>query len=292
MPGGPERRYQPSPEINPKNILDHGIEQLLEGLKQGTSQRLENYLAFTARFHRYSVNNQMLIYMQRPNATLVAGYRKWQAEGYQVARGEKSIRILAPRSHKRINHKTGEEEQVVSFATVSVFDVSQLIVTQEHPVPTFFSPLPDDQPELFERLAKVVRADGISLAEGWTGDAQGLSLRKKIVLRRGMDSQNRLLALIHEYAHELLHWDAEGKEQPRPTKECHAEAIAFIVAHHFGIYNPYSADYLQNWGTTPQDLKAELEIVRKTATYIIDRIEKPEETGSQAVESEVLPEMI
>jgi hypothetical protein len=292
MPGGVERRYSQPTEIDPKNILDRGIEQLLLDLKQGTSQRLENYLAFTARFHHYSVSNQMLIYMQCPGATFVAGYRKWQELGYQVARGQKGIRILAPRPYKRVNDRTGEEEQRLSFAVVSVFDVSQLLGVEERPLPTFFGPLPDDQQEFYAKLAKVVTEDGISLSEGWTGSAQGYSGGKKIVLRKGMDSQNRLLTLIHEYAHELLHWDAEGKEQPRPIQECHAEAIAFIVAHRFGFLNPYSADYLQNWGTTPQELKAELEVVRKTAAYIIDRIEKPEENGSPADTSEALPEMI
>lgn len=102
-----------------------------------------------------------------------------------------------------------------------------------------------------------------------------------------MDCQNRLLTLIHEYAHELLHWAAEGQEQPGLIKECHAEAIAFIVAHRFGIHNPYSADYLRSWGTTAQELKAELEIVRKTAAYIIDRIEKPEPNYRQQKRDEV-----
>ncbi len=98
--------------------------------------------------------------------------------------------------------------------------------------------------------------------------------------------------LIHECAHELLHWETEAKEQSRSIQECHAEAIAFIVAHRFGIHNPYSADYLQNWGTTPEALKAELEIVRKTAGYIIDRMEEPEIKISPSVESEVFPDLI
>lgn len=291
MPGGLERQHGQPAELDPRNILDHGIEQLLIELKQGTTQRLENYLAFTARFHHYSVSNQMLIYMQCPQATFVAGYRKWQEMGYQVQRGQKGIRILAPRPYKRFNDKTGEEEQRLSFAAVSVFDVSQLLGVDEHPLPTFFGPLPDDQQELYEKLAQAVSEDGITLTEGETGKAQGYSQGKKIVLRKGMDSQNKLLTLIHEYAHELLHWDAEGKEQSRPVQECHAEATAFVVAHRFGIHNPYSADYLQNWGTTPQELKAELEVVRKTAAYIIDRIEKPEADVSNN-KSGTFPEMI
>ncbi len=285
MPESKESEHKPSFETNTKSLLDRGIEQLLRGLKQGTSQRLEEYLAFIARFHRYSVNNQMLIYIQCPQATFVAGYRTWKEMGYQVARGQKGIRILAPQPHKRINQETGQEEEAISFTTVSVFDVSQLANLAERPLPAFFGPLPDDQQELYEKLAQAVRADGISLAEGWTGPAQGYSTGKNIVLRRGLDSQNRLHTLIHEYAHELLHSEGEGKKQPRQTKECHAEAIAFIVAHRFGMYNPYSADYLHNWGTTPQELISELEIVRSTAAYIIDRIEKPETNGTDILDT-------
>jgi len=276
MRGDQERERTGSTESITKRLLDQGIERLLFELQQGKSQRLEEYLAFTARFHRYSVNNQILIYMQCPQATLVAGYRAWGEMGYQVALKQKGIRILAPRPYKRINQKTQEEEERLSFATVSVFDVSQLANVAEKPLPTFFKPLEDDQGELYEKLAQAVRDDGIAISEEWTGLSQGYSSGKKIVIKAGMDSRNRVLTLIHEYAHELLHWGTEEKKQPLPVKECHAEAVAFVVAHRFGIDNPYSADYLQNWGTTSQELKAELEVVRKTAAYIIDQVEKRE----------------
>jgi hypothetical protein len=82
-----------------------------------------------------------------------------------------------------------------------------------------------------------------------------------------------VLTLLHEYAHELLHWNTKGREQPLELKECHAEAVSYVVARHFTIHNPFSADYLQHWGTTPKELVAELDVVRRTAAYIIDRIE-------------------
>ncbi len=276
MPGGSEREHGQAAEIDARNLLDQGVEQLLLELQRGRSERLERYLAFTARFHHYSANNQMLIYIQCPHASFVAGYRTWQEMGYQVAKAQKGIRILAPQPHKRTNKETGEEEQVLSFRTVSVFDVSQLVNVAERPLPTFFAALSDDQQALYEKLVQAIREDGISIVESWTGLAQGYSAGKKIVLREGMDSRNRVLTLIHEYVHELRHWGIEAKDQPRQVQECHAEAVAFVVAHRFGIHSPYSADYLQNWGTTPQELKAELEVVRKTAAYIIDRVEKPE----------------
>lgn len=273
MPGGIERQHSKTSEVDPKTLVDRGVEELLLGMKQGTSQRLEDYLAFTARFHHYSLSNQILIYIQYPQATYVAGYQTWKKLGYQVAKGEKGIRILAPRPYKRTDQETGKEEERISFAFVPVFDVSQLANLDQRPPPTFFRPLSDDQNVLFEKAAQAVREDGISLEEGWTGPAQGYSQGNRIVLQRGMDSRNRVLTLFHEYAHELLHWNEQGRKQPIQIKECHAEAVAFIVAYRFGVHNEYSADYLQSWGTTQETLKAELEQVRNAAEHIIERIE-------------------
>ncbi|MSP12838.1 MAG: hypothetical protein EXR62_07760 [Chloroflexi bacterium] len=279
MPKGSEHEQRGiPPEFAAKALVDQGIDSLLAELAQGRSQRLEDYLTFTARFHRYSLNNQILIYMQRPDATYVAGYRTWQEMGYQVAGGQKGIRIQAPRPYKRKNRETGEEEEAITFATVSVFDASQLANLAERPLPAFFTPLADDQGALFARLAQVVTEDGIIITEQRTGLAQGYSTGGSIALKAGMDSRNKVLVLIHEYAHELLHWGGEGKEMAIQVKECHAEAVSYVVAHHFGMDNPFSSDYLHHWGTTPKELVAELEVIRRAAAYIIDRIE---EAGSQ-----------
>src|SRR6266849_1428851 len=149
---GRQERYRRTPqEVDPTGVIDQGIEQLLGELQQGKSERLETYLAFTARFHRYSAHNQMLIYVQCPNASFVAGYKTWQEMGYQVARGQKGIRILAPRPYKKVNAETQAEEPGLYFVTVSVFDASQLLDVDKQPLPTFFTPLGDDQQEFYAR---------------------------------------------------------------------------------------------------------------------------------------------
>ncbi len=275
MPARAETYRKTPHEADPHSVINQGIEQLLAEMQQGRSARLENYLAFTARFHRYSAHNQMLIFMQCPNATYVAGYKTWQEMGYQVARGQKGIRILAPRPYKKVNAETQEEEARIYFVTVAVFDASQLADLDKTPLPRFFTPLADDQQELYARVAQVVAEDGIIINEENTGRAQGYSAGGRIGLTESLGSRNKLLTLVHEYAHELLHWDQDGKRQSKQVKECHAEAVSYVVAHHFGIHNPFSADYLQSWGNTPKELLAELEIVRRTAAYIIDRIEQP-----------------
>jgi hypothetical protein len=113
MPEDRERKYGTPPKIDLKNPTARGIEPLLEGLQQGTAQRLDDYLAFTARFHRFSVSHQLLVYMQRPDTTWVADYVKWQDMTCPVARGEKGIYILAPRTYKCIYKNTEEEEQAL-----------------------------------------------------------------------------------------------------------------------------------------------------------------------------------
>lgn len=259
--------------------IDGGIRQLLHEMQQGKSERLAQYLAFTSRFHRYSVNNQMLIWLQCPQATFVAGYRKWQEMGYQVDRGQKGIRILAPRPYHVTDEETQETREVVRFVATSVFDVSQLANVQDKPLPFFFTPLADDRSELSARLVRVMEEDRIRVREDSPGLAQGFSGRGRVGIREGMDSTNKFLTLVHEYAHELLHWSADGQRQELRVKECHAEAVSYIVAHHFGIHNPFSSDYLQHWGNTPQDLLTELDTVRRTAAYVLERLEKEGQEG-------------
>jgi N-terminal domain of anti-restriction factor ArdC len=275
-----EAQGHPSaPEFDAHAVVNLGVAALLEELQHGKSGRIEEYLAFAGRFHRYSAQNQLLIYLQCAHATHVAGYRTWQELGYQVERGQKGIRILAPRPFKRLDEATGEERHGVYFVSVTVFDASQLANRDSKPLPEFFTPLADDKQELYRRLMEVVSADGITVSEGDTGLAQGYSAGGSIVLKEGLDSRSRTLVLLHEYTHELLHWKPDEAKPDKRVKECHAEAVSYIVAYHFGIHNPFSSDYLQNWGATPKDLLAELETVRRTAATIIDRIENPMETG-------------
>lgn len=255
--------------------LDSGVRQLLGEMQQGQSGRLLKYLEFTARFHRYSAHNQMLIYLQCPHATFVAGYRKWQDWGYQVAKGEKGIRILAPRIAERKDEETQQVRQHIYFVPVSVFDASQLTNLENKPLPTFFTPLADDQPELYSRLVQVVQEGGIRVEEAPLGLTQGASLGRRIAVREDADSRSKFLTLLHEFTHELIHRTPQAREHSVKAIESQAEAVSYVVAHHFKIHNPFSADYIQHWGTTPRELLAELDIVRRTSAYIIERLEEP-----------------
>src|SRR5215469_1961392 len=202
-------------------LLTRSFEALVAELEQGCSERLERYLRFTARFYRYSPLNQALIFEQMPEATRVAGYRTWQKLGYQVAKGAKGVRILAPRPYIRLDARTGEDQSAIFFASVAVFDAFQLVPDPERPVPVFFEPLADDQQALYERLVAVVRNDGISVTESvHTEGAQGYSANKRIVLKPRLGSRSKVLVLLHEWGHELLHWGEDRAQFTKVVKEC------------------------------------------------------------------------
>jgi hypothetical protein len=101
-------------------LLDAGVQRILDG------EEFKRYLAFAARFHRYSANNSLLILLQRPNATKIAGYKRWQELGRQVRRGEEGMRILAPIFRTVEDEMSGEKARILcSFKVVKVFDISQ-----------------------------------------------------------------------------------------------------------------------------------------------------------------------
>lgn len=256
-----------SPDIN--ELIKHSFDTLLTDIAGGHSARMLEYFVFSSRFHKYSPDNKMLIFEQRPTATRVAGYRKWLEEGYQVAKGEKGIRIKAPIIKK--DPEEEDEPHIVGFFEVKVFDVSQL--TPDKRPPAFFPEVYGDFDHLYEAMHRAVQEGGVQVVEtAHTQGAQGYSTIGRIALKEGMTSGSRCLTLLHEWAHEIMHNQQARKELVKPIRECHAEATCYIVATHFGIPTPYSADYLLNWGTTPETLKEEMEIVQRSASHIITRI--------------------
>jgi len=155
---------------------------------------------------------------------------------------------------------------------VAVFDASQL--TETPALPSHRGALPDDQQDRYDAVLAAVQAEGIRVEErDDLGSADGYSAGGVIAVRRGLDSRSRLLVLLHEWSHELLH-KGEAKGLARARKEAQAEATAYVVGRHFGIGHPFAADYLQSWRVlTPADLERELDAVLRAAGHIIDRLE-------------------
>lgn len=280
--------------------IETGIQQLFE------SEKYKQYLTVMSRFHRYSVNNTMLIYMQDPQATHVAGYEKWRKDfGRQVRGGAKAIKIIAPTpitktvekmkwddEHNRpFFDENGEpimeerEVRIPRFKVVSVFDVRQ---TRGRPLPQLAGELSGnvEQYELFLEALKRTSPVPIRFAP-LSGDMDSYYSRddKEIVLREGMSEVQTICAAIHEMGHAKLH-DYEklaaekGQEvQPkdRRTEEVEAESISYSVCKYYGIdTGENSFGYIAGWsqGKELKELKASLETINRTANHLIYNIDK------------------
>lgn len=250
--------------------------RLLEKIMDGPSEHYLNYLRFASKFHNYSANNQMLIWINNPSATRVAGYRAWEKLGFQVAKGQKGIRILAPRFGKK--EKNGEEESFVYFVVVSVFDASQL--TEPEKVPSFFYNLEDSDvaERLYSKLNGALAKIGVDIQERVNlGSAEGWSSNdRSIKIRSDRPATNRFLTLIHEACHSLLHWNEEYKDTPKSILELEAESAAFIVSAHFGVDNPFSADYVTLHRANFTDYIKCFKAIQKISARIIGLIESEE----------------
>jgi len=286
------RKKDYQPEVTAADLTEKvngHLDTLIDALKTGNTERLTNYLAFSSRFHRYSRRNQELIYLQKPEATRVANYGKWKKEGYQVAEGQKGIRIFVPKfpkGYKQLfaeqqNEDATQNEEAAKakevffvtrhFTVGSVFDVSQL--TPEKRPPEFFTAIQGDHQALHERLIKAVQQEGIKYQESVaTQGARGFSAGGLIVVRPDQSAGNKAAITAHEWAHEIMHKQAERATLPKQIKEAHAEATAFVVLSHFGVTIPYSAEYVQMWGNTHESVRKELELVAGAATQIIEKL--------------------
>ena len=285
--------------------IEKGIQELFE------SDRYRNYLTTMSRFHRYSLNNVMLIHTQKPDATLVAGFNKWKNSfGRHVKKGEKGIQILAPTPYKikqeeqkldpdtklPLLDENGEpvtEEKEITipmFKVVSVFDVSQ---TDGRPLPQISSTLTGDVAEYEVFLEALHRTSPVPIsfqAMEPGMDGYFAPKKQKIFLREGMSQVQTICAAVHEIAHSKLH-DYEHMteladdgetilvpgEKSRNTEEVEAESVSYAVCQYFGIETAENSfGYIAAWsqGKELKELRASLETITKTSSELITGIEK------------------
>lgn len=254
------------------------LQSLIEALEAGKSQALTNFLMVMARFHQYSWNNCLLIALQRPGATHVAGFHTWHKFGRFVRKSEKGIAILAPVLLKR---EVKDEQvakadsrilqQLVGFRTAFVFDVSQ---TEGQDLPEFAT-VKGDVGEHTERLRSFLRARAIGLEYDATiSPAKGISYGGRISILPGMASAEEFSTLVHETAHELLHRNERRHETSRTIRETEAEAVAFVVSKAIGLdTNTAACDYIKLYNGDAATLSASLNFVQTTAGKILNALE-------------------
>lgn len=248
----------------------HG--QLMQSVeKVRSSEEWQEMLSFASKFHRYSVNNLLLISLQRPNATNVAGYRTWQGMGRQVRKGEKGIKIFAP----MIKHdKDLDKKVLIGFRVVSVFDVSQ---TDGDPLPVLEAEeVTGEAPAtVWHALVGLAEERGFTVAEADPGldGAKGVTnhREKAIKVRPGMSSGQMAKTLCHEVAHMLMHGDQLPEGFTRDRVEVEAESVAFIVLNVLGVStDEYSFTYVAAWSEgKPETVLQSADRVTKTAQKIL-----------------------
>ena len=265
-----------------KSLVPELLQQLQDGVRGiFESDAYQEYLTAIARFHHYSTNNQLLIYLQRPDAERVASVRTWNQFGRHIRRGEHGIRILVPTPVKVKSENDGEEEEhkLMRFKTGHVFDIGQ---TEGEPLPDIgVSELTGDFENfeyIFQTLVSIssvpVRFDEI------IGGAKGYynPSTQEIVIQSGMAEQQTVKTLLHEMAHSMLHskemLKASGQKD-RQTKEVEAESVAFVVSSALGLdTGEYSFAYVCGWssGKETKELLSSLETIRDTSVKLIEKI--------------------
>ena len=280
--------------------LEQGITELFE------SERYKEYLRVMSKFHNYSFNNTLLIAMQKPDASLVAGFSAWKNNfGRNVMKGQKGIKIIAPspfkirQEMKKIDPHTQqpiigkdgkpvtEEKEITipAYKVVSVFDVSQ---TEGKELPDIaVDELTGDVERYKDFFAALEKTSPVPIGfEQIAGGSHGYYHLedKRIAIDEGMSELQTLKTAIHEIAHAKLHDidlnAPENEQQPRVdrrTREVEAESVAYTVCQHYELdTSDYSFGYVAGWssGRELSELKSSLETIRSAAAEIINSIDE------------------
>lgn len=261
------------------------LEQLAAGVEAlVTGADWHRALDVIGRFHSYSFGNCLLIGMQNPDATRVAGFNTWKGLGRSVRKGERGIRILAPMVGKKtVEDKDGNEEKqafVKGFRSVAVFDVSQtegedLKLSILHP-----ADLEGDAPEnMLSAIASLVRAAGFDYERGTVpiAGAKGVTIwdSRRVIVDATLSDAMAAKTSLHELAHVLLHEKVENRTC-RGVVEVEAESAAYVAAVALGLdTSDYSFAYVGGWSDgKPEQVQAVGARVVKAANAMIDGVEK------------------
>lgn len=272
------------------------LKQLEEGVQSiFQSGKYQNYLNTLSKFTKYSTKNTILITMQKPDATFVAGYRAWEKNFERhVKKGEEAIKIFAPCIKKKyvlqdiLDEKGNivlaadgtpvrekKEVGVPGYKIVNVYDIKQ---TEGKELPTLAKKL-EGTVAGYEKLEKaLVKFAPVPIVyEKISNGANGYydCETKKIVINTGMSNVQNVKTAVHEIAHALLH-DGED-DMTRGEREVQAESIAYVVCQRYGIdTSEYSWGYIAAWsaGKDVMELQNSMDTIRHTADVIITGIDK------------------
>ncbi|MDS0300888.1 ImmA/IrrE family metallo-endopeptidase [Halogeometricum sp. S1BR25-6] len=281
------------------STIEQWVEELVDDVDAAqASDEFQEWLDVQSRFHDYSHRNTLLIKLQCPEATKVAGFNTWRNEfDRYVQEGESAVWIWAPIITKRCPecenapsyHESSDCEYdetppdewskgLVGFKPAAVFDVSQ---TEGEPLPELGTAATGNADDLVPRLTEIREELGVTVriidGDEWKyGDAKGVCKQRSlhdltpiVEVKARTNQADLAVTLIHEYAHALLHFDLDNKDE-RSKREVEAEAVAYIVGRYFGLDTSGSAFYLATWqGDEPEVIQERLGRITSTAQQII-----------------------
>lgn len=282
-----------------KNNLSDRIKLFIDDLANATDEaaadaKLKQYLNFFSKFRKHSFINSFLIFIQNPNATKVAGFRQWEEKFHRrVIKGAKGIMIYAPMVSKKKGEEDlgGDEDEktITRFKPVFVFDVADTEPIDEKgnlpEEPQWFdNNTPNETADQLTRYTEVVLEElGINLTKtDAKGGEKGYSAGDHINLTSSIEGVGRLSTLIHELAHELMHWkrtspfyDEENlkNNNSRELKELQAESVSYTVLRHYEIPVQHHATYLALWKANKDKIKDNMNLIVKVAKFIIEKID-------------------
>jgi hypothetical protein len=298
-----------SSDSDKKSMLKAKLELYINDLANATDEKalsaeIRRYLTFFSKFHDYSFFNRILIYIQKPDATKVASYKKWQEKHRQVKKGAKGISVLAPIISKDKSvpddasmgmGELNRDKDVKGFRAVNVFDISDTEPMgpegEVPPTPQWFG---DNTPsetadELFGYVSEVASDLGIKITSSdASGGEKGYAAGDHINISSGVEGVGRLSTMIHEIAHELMHFKKSSifyqDDEVRGSsalKELQAESVSYVVLKHYGLPVSHHTTYLALWKANKDKIQSNLEVISKVSQFIIDKIDEEAERANK-----------
>lgn len=293
-----------------KSLLKAKLDQYISDLANATdeaalSAEIRRYLTFFSKFHDYSFFNRILIFIQRPDAKKVGSYKKWQEKFRQVKKGAKAITILAPIVTKDKSVPDDEaslgmgefnrDKDVRGFRAVNVFDISDTEPMDERgDVPDEPQWWGDNTPsetadELFMYASEVASDMSIKVTQSdANGGEKGFAAGDHINISSDVSGAGRLSTMIHEIAHELMHFKAKSifyqDDEVRGSsalKELQAESVSYVVLKHYGLPVSHHTTYLALWKANKEKIQSNLEVISKVAQFIIGKIDEEAERNTK-----------
>ncbi|MFH0955310.1 MAG: ArdC-like ssDNA-binding domain-containing protein [Candidatus Micrarchaeota archaeon] len=280
------QQYKPVTAVDLEKKVEEYIKQLAE--ETGAVQQsawFKEYLDTMAKFWRYSLNNQILIHIQKRDATRVAGFRTWNETGRRIKAGQKAIKILAPFTKKVVQKdvQTGEEKEVefTYFCPVSVFDVSQ---TEGRDLPRLDIDIEGNSHQaLLEKLVEFCKTRQIEVEfkplgiNGLYGYSQG----GKIVVGTNQSPNMQVNTLVHEIAHELMHSESTGQQFTKNEQEIQAESVAYVVCKVFGLETK-SSMYITLYENDSDKIQEQLKEIAEVTKVILKHLVNSKESNLSA----------